>query len=152
MTALALRGPNERLADTCHLARYVDKIRLLQQGLLPTAYAAVLGHRLGVDGAFLKHFGLTHEQMTTAIAAHSLDADMAAWFDVTIDAASKPVWNELAPNLGRQGYPMHRVWRIARRTIYQGQAADFDTVFEALDWDEGRSNATPNDKEIRQCE
>lgn len=137
---------------TCHLARYIDKIRLQQQSLLPAAYAAVLGHRLGVDGAFVKHFSLTHEHMTSAVATHGSDTDMAAWFDATIEAASKSVWNELAPNLGRQGYPMHRVWRIARRTIYQGQAAGFDTVFEALDWDEGRSAAASNDKETRQCE
>lgn len=151
MTAPALRGPNQRLADTCHLARYVDKIRLYQRGQLPHAYAAVLGHRLGVDGVFVKHFGLTHKQMSAAVAECSDDDSLAAWFDAVTDAALRETWNEMAPNLGRQGYPMHRVWRIARRTIYQGDAAGFDTVFEALDWDEGRGAYANRDEEATQC-
>ena len=40
----------------------------------------------------------------------------------------------------------------AQRTIYQGQAAGFETVFEALDRDEGRSPMASNDKETTQCE
>ncbi|MCP5537383.1 MAG: DUF5069 domain-containing protein [Akkermansiaceae bacterium] len=137
------RSPYDRsVADTMHWARLIDKIRQHHAGELPEEFVAALGHPQGVDGHFLGHFGLTIEQAIQAVTGKT-DAELAGWLEMSVDGfeTKRCAWNELAPNLGRQGYPMDRMLKIAMKRLYKG----FDwspemSVFELIDRDEGRSS------------
>ena len=137
------RSPFDRsVADTLHWARLIDKLRQHIAGLLSEEYAVMLGHPHGVDGKFLEHFDLTIEQVTQAVADNE-DTLLANWLETSVDDfhSKRKTWNELAPNLGRQGFPMDRAMKIAMRRRYK----EFDwspeiSVFELIEMDEGRTS------------
>lgn len=138
-----LRSPFDRsVADTMHWGRFIDKIRLHQLGELPKEYSEVLGHKLGVDGTFLKHFGLTIEQVTQSVAGKS-DPELALWIERVVDnfPAKSDSWNDLAPDLGKEGTAMHRAFKFAiKRYFPDGDApAAAETCFGLIEFDEGRA-------------
>lgn len=135
------RSPFDRsVADTMHWARFIDKVRQHLDGVLPQEFAQALGHTHGVDGQFLAHFGLTIEQVKENVDGKS-DTELALWLEQSVDGfpEAKQAWNELAPNLGRAGFPMDRALKIAMKRLYR----DFEwsptmSVFELIEMDEGR--------------
>ena len=136
-----LPSPYDRsLADCMHFARFVAKARLLLADELEPEYADVFGHQHGVDGQFLGHFGFKKEAFLEVVKAND-DAGVVTWLQNKVDdfEDKRTSWNELAPNLGREGFPMHKVFRIVCKRIYR--YADWTpqmTVFELIDIDEGR--------------
>jgi len=124
-----------------HCARLIDKLRLHSAKELPEDYVRVLGHKHGTDGQFLKHFGLTFEQVAAEVDGKS-DQELSAWFESAVEDFSekKDAWNELAPHLGKEGYPMHRALKYAVQNFYK--AVEWDpsvSTFQLIDLDEGRA-------------
>jgi gluconokinase len=137
-----MRRPTQKLAGCLWLARLVDKARLHRRGALPADYQQPFCHPLATDGAFLAHFGLAKEDVLAAIAdAGDDDAKIAAWFVGRPEASAERIaaWNALAPNLGREGYPLRRGFLWASRKWYQGAVPDprVDSVFTGIAFDEG---------------
>ncbi|MBI3853506.1 MAG: DUF5069 domain-containing protein [Verrucomicrobia bacterium] len=137
-----IRSPLEKLAGCNHLARFTDKIRLHLAGKLPEDYQMPLFHERGVDGFFMRHFGLTKEELLEAVQHSNYDDDkMVAWFETRIgnDEQKKKSWNELSVSLGKPGQPMHDTLAWARKKYnFQCDDPNIDSVFKTIEWDEGR--------------
>jgi uncharacterized protein DUF5069 len=126
------------------LPRIIAKARLIESGGLPAEYAARFCHPTGVDAQFLRFFELQKEDIFTA--SRGTDEQIVSWFDnLTVAQPSRiSEWNELAPNLGRPGFPMADRLPIALATTYQHlDPSKFSSVFEVIEADEG---GTPPDK------
>ena len=54
-----LHRPLDQLAGCVWLPRFADKARLSLNQQLPLLYRLAFGSLFGVDGYFLRHFGLT---------------------------------------------------------------------------------------------
>ena len=94
--------------------------------------------RSNEPAAFLNHFGLTSHEIVEAVrVSKGEDSRIESWFNHKIGPASKTDWNELALNLGREGYPMADTLPRAKR-VHHCDDPGVDTCFKLLDWDEGR--------------
>jgi hypothetical protein len=137
-----IRSPLEKLAGCYYLARFTHKIRLDLLGQLSEDYRPYLFHRHGADTQFLNYFGLTKEEMVEAVKTSSDDdTKMAAWFEqrIGLDEPKRNGWNDLAVKLGKQGHPMAKSLAWAKQNLLPHCTdPDVDTVFKAIEWDEGR--------------
>lgn len=138
---MKLRRPTDRLAGCVWLARFTDKARHHQAGTLDPDYVRPFCHPLATDGAFFKHFELDKEEILAVIRESSGDdARVAAWFTRRPQGSPERIaaWNELAPNLGKEGYPVRRgfLWAVER---YYGGVKDprVNSIFTAIAYDEG---------------
>lgn len=130
------------VAGTMHWGRLIDKIRQNLSGNLPAEFVSALGHAQGVDGHFLTHFDLTLELVTEAVTDKT-DTELASWLEREVEDfhTKRSSWNELAPNLGRPGFPMDRMLKIAMKRIYKEFAwSPGMSVFELIELDEGRTS------------
>lgn len=137
---MRIRAPWECLAECVWLARLVDKTRWMRQGKLPPDYLMLLGHPRGIDGHFLRHFDLDKDATLEVIAAQPDDSGVEQWFlaqNGVTDAAIKR-WNDLAPNLGRHGWPGERELAIAIERFYGGTVMEspVETLFDLIRLDE----------------
>ena len=71
------RSPRETMAGWTYLPRYLDKIRLHLAGKLHADYQENLGK--GFDAMWLKHAGVTHEQMLALVKASLTDGQVCDW-------------------------------------------------------------------------
>ena len=138
-----LRAPWDRLADCVWLARLADKIRLQNRGKLPHDYVRLLGHPRGIDGHFLRHFGLNKENTLEGIARQTDDAGVEQWFRNQAGVSESIIqsWNQLAPNLGRTGWPGEAELAIARELFYGGETLQptAQSLFDLIRIDESLS-------------
>lgn len=134
-----LRGPRETLAGCVWLARLTDKIRLHHAGKLPADFAPFLGHPRGVDGHFLRHFGLTLDSTVEAIIAARDDSEVERWFLSHPNAFQIEIesWNTIAPNLGRSAFPMttELQYVISRVLEPEARITAPATIFDAIEVD-----------------
>jgi hypothetical protein len=137
-----IRSPLEKMAGCYYLARLIDKIRLDLAGQLSEDYRPYLFHRHGADTQFMNYFALAREELIEAVkASNHDDAIIAEWFAqrISLDEDKQTKWNELAVNLGKQGYPMAKTLIWAKENLLpQCKDPNIDTVFKAIEWDEGR--------------
>ena len=137
-----IRSPLEKMAGCYYLGRLTDKIRLELAGQLSEDYRPYLFHRHGADTQFMNYFGLTKEELIEAVrSSDNDDAKMAAWFEQRpgLDEEKRKSWNEVAVNLGKQGYPMFKTLIWAKQNLLPHcPDPSIDTVFKAIEWDEGR--------------
>ncbi len=137
-----IRSPLEKMAGCYYLARLTDKIRLELVSQLSEDYRPYLFHRHGADTQFMNYFGLAKEELVEAVkATNNDDASMAAWFvqKTAVDEQKRNAWNELAINLGKQDYPMAKTLIWAKQNLLPHCTdPNIDTVFKAIEWDEGR--------------
>ena len=142
-----IRSPFVKLAGCHYLARLTDKIRLELLGQLSDDYRPYLFHKHGADTQFMNYFGLTKEEIIEAVKSSANDdAQMAAWFEqrTSLDDGKRNSWNELAQNLGKQGYPMFKTLAWAKQNLLPHcPDPNIDTVFKAIEWDEGRLPGRP---------
>lgn len=135
-----LRAPWDCLAGCVWLARLTDKVRLMSLGKLPQDYSMLLGHPRGMDGSFLRHFGLEKETTLETIVLQADDHGVEQWFLVQtgVTDASIQSWNDLAPNLGRRGWPGERELAIAIKRFYAGTVmkSPVETLFDLIRMDE----------------
>jgi hypothetical protein len=122
------------------LPRFIDKARLHFAGVLAPDYQGAFCNPLGIDGVFFAHFGLKKDQIFEVIQREPTDAGVAAWFVSRPESGPEMVrsWNELAPNIGRPGYPNERMFRWALKYVYPGCSDPrVSSGFLAIAWDEG---------------
>lgn len=140
---ITLRRPREALAGCLWLPRFIDKCRLHSAGVLPPDYRMAFCSSQGIDGIFLAHFGLTAEEAQAAIGKTGTDEEVSLWFRAQPGVTPEAVrcWNELAPDLGKPGFPGERGFLWARRHFLAG-CTDPGVVsgFTAIAWDEGFSD------------
>lgn len=136
---MKLRRPQETLASCCWLARMADKVRTSQQGNFPLLYRLSLGSPIGIDGYFLRHFGLSFRQFQNAVIETRTDKDLELWFlgQPGVNSSAISSWNDFAPKLGTSGYPVSFVrhlikWFVYRKSIKQ----PVNSLFEMIEQDE----------------
>src|SRR5262245_16870457 len=132
-----LPTPRATLAGCMWLPRIIAKARLIESGALPAEYAARFCHPTGVDAQFLRFFELEKEDIIRA--SRGTDEHVASWFGNLTAAHPSLVaeWNELAPKLGRPGFPMAERLPIALATTYKHlEPSRFSSVFEVIEADE----------------
>lgn len=138
--AMKLRRPEDKLAGCMWLPRFIDKARHAAAGTLHADYQRAFGSPLGIDGVFFAHFALKQEEILEAIRREQSDEAIGAWFVARpqSDAEKVRAWNELAPNIGKPGFPGHRTFQWGLRHIYAGCTDPRVTSgFTAIAWDEG---------------
>lgn len=122
------------------LPRFIDKCRSHFSGTLPPDYQIAFCSPHGIDGIFLAHFGVTPAEAQAVIRAAPTDADVARWFSALPGYKPEKIqaWNELAPNIGKPGFPGERGFAWARRNLLAA-CTDPRVVsgFTAIAWDEG---------------
>jgi hypothetical protein len=139
---MKLRRPTDKLAGCVWLGRFVDKVRHHLAGTLEPDYARPFCHPLATDGVFFAHFGLDKDEIIRVVGeSKGSDEVVAAWFKqrAQYTAESVAAWNELAPNIGKEGFPVHRGFLWMLRQYYGGVAPDprVDSAFTAIAFDEG---------------
>jgi hypothetical protein len=104
---MKLPHPSDKLAGCCWLPRLAAKTRAYSQREMPLSYRVAFGSRIGVDGYFCRHFGLSFPRIAAAIRANPDDSALGQWFlkQPKVTPAKIAEWNEFAPRLGTTGYP-----------------------------------------------
>jgi len=136
---MKLRRPIDELAGCCWLARMVDKVRASQQGDFPLLYRLSLGSPIGVDGYFLRHFGLSFRQFRNAVIETKNDENLAQWFlnQPGVNAAIIAGWNAYGPKLGTPGYPVSLLRHLIKWFVYPKSIRHpVDSLFEMIEQDE----------------
>ena len=136
------RSPYQKLAGVMYLARFIDKARFNLKVGLPRDYAIAFCSPHGVDGHFLEHFGLGKKDFLEIVSQCDSDDGVVEWFQnqPSVCHATLESWNKLAPNLGKPGYPMNRIFRITLKRLgwdKGGLLSEEDGVFEGIVKDEG---------------
>jgi len=135
-----LRRPTDELAGCCWLARMVDKVRATHQGNIPFLYRLALGSLIGIDGHFLRHFGLSYRQFRKAVIENRNDENLAQWFQhqPKVTASRINNWNAFAPKIGTPGYPASLLRHLIKWILYPKSIRHpVDSLFEMIDQDEG---------------
>lgn len=127
------------LAGCCWLARMTDKVRASQQQDLSLLYRLSLGSPFGIDGFFLRHFGLSFSQFRTAVIDPRHDKDLEVWFlgQPGVDSSAIASWNDFAPKLGTPGYPVSHVRHLIKWFVYPKSIKNpVNSLFEMIEQDE----------------
>ena len=134
-----LRSPYLKVGRLVYFGRMLDKIRLHARGVLPADYQPNLGQ--GFDGRCCSFLRVPYDELKAHVLAAAPPDDPAAlaWAESHGGARSDEeceIWS---------GFMMKRGWRdpaaeiLARRIGESGlQAAPIMTMFDYLDFDEGR--------------
>lgn len=143
---IRLRRPQEQLAGCCWLPRFADKARLYRDGRLPFLYHLAFGSRLGADGYFLRHFGLSSGDFFAGVVHAVDDAALAQWFVSLPGVTPQRIadWNALAPTLGAQGHPGFVTRHIVKWLLYPKSVQHpVNSLFDAIEQDEGTGSFAP---------
>ena len=134
-----LHLPQDQLADYVWPPRFADKARLSLTQQLPFVYRLAFGSRFGVDGYFLRHFGLTIDQFLAAVRQSADNAVLARWFLVLpgVSPSGIAAWNCRATVLGAKGHPGYLTRHLAKWLFYpKSVRSPVGSLFEAIDQDE----------------
>ena len=137
-----LRRPTDMLAGCVWLPRLVDKTRHHLTGALEPGFIRPFCHPLATDGVFLDHFGIGKDEFLRLVAdSDGSNGFVEEWFARRAQYTHEKVreWNELAPNIGKEGFPVRRGFLWVLREYYGGVAPDprVDSAFTAIAYDEG---------------
>ncbi len=139
---MQLRRPTDRLADCVWFPRLVDKAKHHLAGSLAPEFVRPFCHPLATDGVFLDHFGIEKNEFLGAVAdSNGSDEFVEEWFRRLAQHTPEKVnaWNEMAPNIGKEGFPVRRGFLWVLKEYYGGAAPDprVDSAFTAIAYDEG---------------
>ena len=137
-----LPRPKDQLAGCVWLPRFAEKARRLLAQQLPFIYRLAFGSRLGLDGAFLRHFGLTLAQFLAAVRKSGDNAALAEWFQSRSGVTPERIveWNRRATLLGAKGHPGYRTRHLIKWVFYpKSVLTPVDSLFEAIEQDERRT-------------
>ncbi len=137
--SLPLPRPQDQLAGCVWFPRFAEKARRFLGQQLPLTYRVAFGSRLGIDGAFLRHFGLTVPQFLVAVRRSENSAALAQWF-LSLPAASPEriaEWNRRAALLGTKGHPGYLTRHLIKWVFYpKSVLVPVNSLFEAIEQDE----------------
>ena len=136
---MQLPRPQDQLAGCVWLPRFAEKARRFLARQLPFTYRVAFGSRLGIDGAFLRHFGLTVSQFLVAVRRSEDNAGLAQWF-LSLPAVNPEriaEWNRRATLLGAKGQPGYLTRHLIKWVFYpKSVVAPVNSLFEAIEQDE----------------
>lgn len=136
---MQLPRPHDQLAGCVWLPRFAEKARRFLAQQLPLTYRLAFGSRLGIDGAFLRHFDLTASQFLVAVRRSADNEALAKWF-LSLPAASREriaEWNRRAALLGAKGHPGYLTRHLVKWLFYpKSVGAPVNSLFEAIEQDE----------------
>ncbi len=136
---MQLPRPQDQLAGCVWLPRFAEKARRFLAQQLPLTYRVAFGSRLGIDGAFLRHFGLTVPQFLVAVRRSENNAALAQWFLSLPSARSERIdeWNRRAVLLGTKGHPGYLTRHFIKWVFYpKSVLVPVNSLFEAIEQDE----------------
>jgi uncharacterized protein DUF5069 len=136
-----LRSPYQKVGRLVYFGRMLDKIRLHAAGRLPVAdYAGNLGK--GFDGRCCNFLRVNYDELKARVLAGGTDEELFAWSLERGGARTDEeceIWN---------GFMSKRGWRDAGAEILAKRIKEsalegrpVTTMFDYLDYDEGRDNA-----------
>jgi hypothetical protein len=142
-----LRSPYVKVGRLVYFGRMLDKIRLHAAGKLPAEeYAANLGK--GFDGRCCAFLRVNYDELKARVLAGPNDAQALAWAEERGGARTDEeceIWN---------GFMIKRGWRDAgaetlRKRIKESalESKPIMTMFDYLDFDEGRDPVSTRDWE-----
>jgi Domain of unknown function (DUF5069) len=132
------RSPRETMSGWVYLPRFVDKIRLHLAGKLHSDYQE--NFTKGFDGAWLKHAGVTAEQMIEAVKNSVTDGEVADWIakNVKKSEAEKAAFRDFLLNRGKEpGEAMERL-KFRKKEAGLEHRDDIKTIVDYIDADEKR--------------
>ncbi len=144
-----LRSPYLRVGRLVYFGRMIDKIRLKAAGKLPPDYVENLGK--GFDGRCVSFLRINYEELKTrTLAGDRSDLDLLQWAEQTGGVRSDEeceVWS---------GFMMKRGFRDAGAEVLAGRIRESKlegkpivTMFDYIDFDEGRDPVTARAWELR---
>ena len=135
-----LRSPYAKVGRLVYFGRMLDKIRLQASGKLPPDYHANVGK--GFDSRCCNFLRINHDELKARVLAGGTDEELLAWAHAKGGPRTDEeceVWT---------GFMIKRGWRdavtetLAKRLKESGlEAAPVMTMFDYLDYDEGRASA-----------
>lgn len=140
-----LRSPYAKLGRHVYLGRMLDKIRLHAAGQLPADYVANLGDTgepSMFDARCCRFLGVRYADIAARVLAGASDEAVLAWIG---EAGTRrtdeecEIWNFF---MGKRGWRDAAASRLQMRIEQSGLAGKpILTMFDFLDYDEGRENA-----------
>ena len=135
-----LRSPYAKVGRLVYFGRMLDKVRLHAAGKLPPDYTGNRGK--GFDGRCCSFLRVNYDELAARVLAGAADEELLAWCHERGGARTDEeceVWN---------GFMSKRGWRdsgaeiLAKRIKESGlEGRAIITMFDYLDYDEGRENA-----------
>lgn len=136
---MRLPRPQEQLAGCVWLPRFAEKARLSFNQRLPLLYRLAFGSPFGVDGYFLRHFGLSIDQFLAAVRQSADSTALGRWFLALPGASPECIaeWNRRATLLGAKGHPGYLTRHLAKWLFYPKSVwSPVGSIFEAIEQDE----------------
>jgi gluconokinase len=132
------RSPREKVGGIVYFGRMVDKIRLMESGLLPGDLHANLG--VGFDKRCVDFLHVTYDDLAAQVKAGLTDDQALEW---CFEHGRKPnemeieVWNEF---MRKRGWNDSGSEMLATRKKESGfeNRDEIRTMFDYIDADEGR--------------
>ncbi|MGO9586418.1 MAG: DUF5069 domain-containing protein [Limisphaerales bacterium] len=133
------RSPRETMDGWMYLPRYLDKIRLHLAGKLHADYQENLGKAF--DGMWLKHAGVTHEQMIGVVKNSVTDGEVCDWVRRNVKKSPAEKAAHAKDMLSRP--PANDAEAVARLKMRKEQSGiahrdDIKTFVDYIDADEKR--------------
>ena len=135
------RSPREKMGGWLYLGRFVDKIRLAEQGLLHADYQPNYLNK-GFDAKWLETAGLEPEEFVNIVNNTVTDGEVVDWVreNVETDDATKELFNDSVANYGADEANADLRARLAQRKqeAGMGDRDDIQCFVDFIDADEGR--------------
>ncbi|WP_447968408.1 DUF5069 domain-containing protein [Nitrospira sp. M1] len=136
-----LRSPGEKLGRYILLPRTIDKVRLHDQGQLPSAYHGnLLKPGFTLDGQLLAFTGLDGSELREIILTQKSDKSILAWVESQSGMHSEEEVLQWTQSL--QTFRVSPLLAKRLRTQYPGMPPHLDftahSLFDLIDMDEGR--------------
>jgi len=145
-----LRSPYAKVGRLVYFGRMLDKIRLHAAGLLPPEYQGNLGDQGAptmFDARCCRFLGVAYADLVKRTLAGGTDEEVLTW----AHAHGKPRTDEECEIWST--FLMKRGWRDAGSAMVQQRIQQFgltgkpiETMFDVLDYDEGRDPAVERAK------
>jgi hypothetical protein len=141
-----LRSPYAKVGRLVYFGRMLDKIRLHAAGKLPPEYVANLGDQgepTVFDARCCRFLGVSFADVSKRVLAGESDEAVLAWAGKSGHPHTDEeceIWNMF---LCKRGWRDAAAGRLRQRIEEGGLAgAPISTMFDFIDYDEGRPNAT----------
>ena len=135
------RSPREQMGGWLYLGRFVDKIRLAEQGRLHADYQPNYLNK-GFDAKWLETAGLEPEEFVNIVSNTVTDGEVVDWVreNVEADDATKELFNDAVANYGADEANADLRARLAQRKeeAGMGDRDDIQCFVDFIDADEGR--------------
>jgi gluconokinase len=135
------RSPYDAVGGLVYFPRMVQKIRLRAAGELPEGYHPFLGD--GFDGRCVRFLGVEYAALREKVlAGRESDEELLEW---CYAQGRRPtgeeieVWSHFARKRGWRDEARERIDFRLKEAGMESRRAEVGTMFDFIDWDEGRT-------------